>query len=396
MVTKYDFMALGIIALLVLAGAMYSIYLGNDLRIWDEQEYVALAKNIVTKHVYSLDGQIPTALRPPGYPLALAFLVSWGAEVVHLRLFNIFLLGTCTWLLYSWLRRQRNAIAGLVGVGMVVGYPVLLYSAGNLYPQTLGALLLLAALSILSKTKVTTLQFLLAAVLLGYLVLVIPTMAFPLLIIVGWLVLARHQARSAAIVTLASLLIIGPWTFRNYIVFNSFVFVSTNSGFNLLIGNSEETTPMSGLNVNFQSFMAQTTGMDELQSDAYYRSRAIEFIVTHPTHAFRLYVLKVLNHFNFRNDLVVEPRSPLNPDIVMLLSYGGLLGLFLARLILFRRLDLSSVEWLMVTLYVSYAFAQAVFFTRIRFRLPFDFLLIALDALFVHQVARETRKLIHV
>lgn len=44
---------------------------------------------------------------------------------------------------------------------------------------------------------------------------------------------------------------------------------------------------------------------------------------------------------------------------------------------------MSPLERYLLALYLLDALIQAVFFTRIRFRLPFDLLLIALDALFL-------------
>jgi hypothetical protein len=70
----------------------------------------------------------------------------------------------------------------------------------------------------------------------------------------------------------------------------------------------------------------------------------------------------------------------------MLLGYGVLFGLLVVRLALVRRIPLSALEVLLLALYLGAGLAYAVYFTRIRFRLPFDWLLIALDALFLARV----------
>jgi hypothetical protein len=44
---------------------------------------------------------------------------------------------------------------------------------------------------------------------------------------------------------------------------------------------------------------------------------------------------------------------------------------------------LDPFERLLTFIYVSNAFYQAIFFTRIRFRLPFEYLLIAMAAIFI-------------
>ena len=79
-------------------------------------------------------------------------------------------------------------------------------------------------------------------------------------------------------------------------------------------------------------------------------------------------------------------ESPLWRDLVMLVTYGFLLLLTAARLALCRRFPLDEYERLALLLYVLNGAFAAVFFTRVRFRLPFDFLLISLCALFLAQL----------
>ena len=70
-------------------------------------------------------------------------------------------------------------------------------------------------------------------------------------------------------------------------------------------------------------------------------------------------------------------------DIFMLITYGPLLLTFIVRLLFSRKFRLSALEVLLIILYIGSALSSALFFTRIRFRIPFDFLLIMLVAIFV-------------
>jgi hypothetical protein len=56
------------------------------------------------------------------------------------------------------------------------------------------------------------------------------------------------------------------------------------------------------------------------------------------------------------------------------------------RVVLWRRFPFAGLELLLLWLYIGGGLAYAVYFTRIRFRLPFDWLLIAMDAIFVSQL----------
>jgi len=120
----------------------------------------------------------------------------------------------------------------------------------------------------------------------------------------------------------------------------------------------------------------------------------LKFIRENPGRAFTLYVQKFLFWFHFRNTISSDKVVPGGAgagtvwlrDLLMLVTYGPLLGVLLFRLALFRKYPLSSLETLFVALYLGGGMAYAIYATRIRYRLPFDWLLIAVDALFVAQV----------
>lgn len=384
--SKQTWFVLVIVILILLAGWIYSILLGDTLRYWDEEEYFIYVKNFLVTHTFTFDGIHSTAMRPPGYPFLLMAFGALGADRVILRMLNFLALAASIVIFYLWLKEHADARAGVIGVGLIVCYPVLFYAAGTFFPQTVGALLFLLTLYIVSKKPLTLWQAGIAGLVLGCLILTIPTFAFGIPLIGLWLVWRERAWRSAVLFVMAAGLMIGIWTLRNYRVFNTFVFVATNSGFNLLIGNAPETTPNSGLTIDFNKFKDEAAGLDELQADAFYRAKAMRFILDNKTQALQLYFYKVLNYFNFRNNMLTQGESSSLVNAVMLIGYGALVLILLVRIICFRHFKFSDWEIFLLLFYLSSAFVHAVFFTRIRFRLPFDFLLIALDALFLRNV----------
>jgi hypothetical protein len=100
----------------------------------------------------------------------------------------------------------------------------------------------------------------------------------------------------------------------------------------------------------------------------------------------KLYILKLLNYFNYRNELYASAESSWTKDILMLVTYGPLLLLSACSLFLVKRFGFSKFEALFFLIYLSSAFFYAIFVTRIRYRLPFDFLLIMIVALFLHKI----------
>ncbi len=374
--------------LLILAGAAYSYYLGDELRYIDEEDYHQLTVRLVQEGSYSPDGHRLTAYRPPGYPLVLAPFVFLGAGVHELRLLNFLALALSLYLLHLLMKRQEGQLASVIGILLFVGYPVLFYAAGTLYPQTVATCLFLLILHLLTLTSAPGWKFWLGGFLFGFLVLMVPTFIFALFVWAAWywIMHKRQGMKKALIAVLSALVIISLWTIRNYSVYGTFVFISTNSGMNLFIGNSENAKPNSGLNLALSQYDDQIKKMNEVERDAFYRAKALHWMSENKMAALKLYCLKVLNYFNYRNELYTSSEaSPVN-NLIMLITWGPLLFLFVCRLLFIGKFKPSSFEMLLLALYLGSAFFHAIFFTRIRFRLPFDPLLIMVVAIFLQSL----------
>ena len=381
-----------LVALTVLevsAGVAYCLILGDRVRYPDEQLYLDYAANLARGHGFTLDGIHLTAFHPPGYPLLLGFLASLGASLFVMRLLNFVLLGLTIPCGYSLLRGSHGPRAGLFAGLLILAYPVLFYTAGTFYPQTVATALLLGGLALHGTQHPSPWTSMGAGVLLGWGVLTVPTLAFilPLLLVFdvhAW----RIAWRRSLLVLVCSAITIGFWTVRNYAVFDRFVPVSTNFGINFLIGNSPATTPNNGPNADVSAYTsaAERLGLDEFDRNSYYLSQAVAYLRSDPGHAVDLYVRKVLNYFNYRNELRTSSESSPLRDALMLATYGPLLGLALARLALMGRMRMSPLEGFLAMTYLLGALVSAVVFTRIRYRLPFDVLLILLVAAFLDRL----------
>lgn len=371
------------IILVLILGAIYAFILGDSLRFLpDEQDYLALADHLVTQGRYTLDGALPTAYRPPGYPSFLSLLRLFTANIFWLRLLNFAAISTTLFFCYKILAGNGSHLAGALGTLLVAAYPVLIYTAGTFYPQVLAGALLVTSTWLLVRPQSGSLASGTAGILFGWLILCVPIFILTSGVYFIWLVVFQGSKRGL-IFLLTMLLVVGAWTARNWVVMDSFIFVSTNSGENLLLGNSEKTTPNGGRTIDIGLYESAVSGLDEVARDRYYRDQALRYIREHPLESARMYVLKVLNYFNYRNDLVTSDQSSVAKDLVLLAVYGPLLGLFLVRLFLIKRFRLTPVEILLVSVYLSSALFNAIFFTRIRFRLPFDILLILCVASFL-------------
>lgn len=379
-----------LILTVVLSGTIYSVYLGDNLRYYDERSYYNLATNIVLSHQYTFDGKYPTAHRPPGYPLFLSFFIFLGADIVCLRILNFIALGLCIYLLYKIVEKQSSRFAGIISALLIICYPVLFYTAGTLYPQPIASFLFLLIIFLLTSNTNSNRIFFFSGLLFGCLILTIPTFIFTLFIFAMWFLFSKEllKTKRFLITIITSFLLISMWSARNYAVFGSFVLVSSNAGHVFIVGNSENTAPNAGPNVDISKYTkeAERLNLNGVEQDAYYKSKAIEFILSHKKQAIKLYFQKLLNHFNYRNEVATKAEASSSKDLLMLATYGPLLILFLIRIFLIKTFRLSSFEALLIGLYFAKAFFMAIFFTRIRYRLPFDFLLIGVVAIFFHNI----------
>ena len=377
-------MFLTVLASLYIAVTLvYAIKMGDTLRYPDEAEYLGLAKNLVATGHYTQDGSTPTAYRPPGYPLLLAAGLKLGLSVTALRVANASTLLAVMALLYMLLRKS-SVLHARIAVLLAMAYPVLLYTAGTFYPQIPAAALFLTALVLLFSGDSPGLRrCFFAGLFLGLTLLLVPTFGFALLFTAAFIALHTFQRKTlskAVLILCGAGLIMAPWVARNALVFGRFIPISTNNGINLLLGNSENTTPNSGTTADISRYEQAARLLSEVDANDYYTQSAMTFIREHPAQTLKLYAEKVLNYFNYQNRLLMQAEQSRSRMLLMLISYGLLLGLALLRLALTHQHPLSLLEKYCVWLYLLNAPVAAIFFTRIRFRLPMDILLTVLAA----------------
>src|ERR1700709_183446 len=68
---------IGVIAVMSLGLLAYALKTGAPLRYADERQYVDIAMSLRNGHGYELNG-LPTAYRPPVWPMLLAFFLALG------------------------------------------------------------------------------------------------------------------------------------------------------------------------------------------------------------------------------------------------------------------------------------------------------------------------------
>ena len=405
------------VVLVVAGGAALALRDDHRLKSLDEPAFVDLADNLALHGRFAhtnrpdiegydrtlASGELrPTAYRAPGYAWMLAPLRRLGAGYPALRIANFVLVALGLWILNSLAARHAGAGAGAIGIVLVLLYPVIFYAASTLYPQTLAAFLLLCSVSLLHRIdracRLRTCA--LAGLIYGALVLTVPVFLALAPIVVGWLGwIRRAGAKRLAVVVLAISAPAAAWMARNSAAFHVPTGLATSSGFNLLAGNGPQTRfDQATADIRWpKGVRAQVVGKNEAERDQIFRRAALASVRERPAEAATLYLKKFLHWFAFRNalvsDLIVAGGAGAGPawlrDALMLISYGLLLGILGLRLALLRRHPIDALEGLILALYLGGGLVYAMYFTRIRFRLPFDWLLIALDAIFLARLLQR-------
>ncbi|MFZ4619188.1 MAG: hypothetical protein ACOYNS_01405 [Bacteroidota bacterium] len=360
-----------------------SFFAGTDLTYFDEKEYMSIAHNLAEHGIFSLDGEHYTAYRPPLFPAVLSLILRCGGDITVMKSVNIAFLTATAFLMSLMLLKRFGIYAAASSVGLTVLYPIIWYAAGTIYPQVMGSFLLISILAVIVMfTGSEVFRGMIIGCLLGLLILTIPTFVFMLPIMMLWEFRNSKKWKNVAAVLLVTAVVISPWMIRNYMVFDEAVFISTNSGLNLLVGNSENTTASSGTEVDIDKYIANAPKGTEAVIDRYYRTQALIYMKENIPHTAVLYIQKVIHHFSLYNSFATENVTTVVKQAVMAISYA--LILFLIGLRLIRAERLTDIEVLCLCIYVVAALVQSVFFTRIRFRIPFEMLLIVVSAIGVH------------
>jgi 4-amino-4-deoxy-L-arabinose transferase-like glycosyltransferase len=220
----------------------------------DGLEFHNLAYSIADSHRYAQasfltpDRVLPTADKPPLYPLVLAlFTVVGGHGWIPHQIAGA-LIGTGTVAVTALLgRRVAGDVAGLIAGGVAAIYPMLIAADGSFRSESLYALLVVATLlsAYALWDRPTVRRAVVCGVLIGLATLTRTEAIALLVLLVFPAALLAVPPKRAAGLTLAAaaaaIVVLTPWLIRCWVQFDRPVFVSTNSGGLLAGANCDKT-----------------------------------------------------------------------------------------------------------------------------------------------------------
>lgn len=392
-------MNIGIILITILAfiTRLYSLFLlGRHItpEVW---EYDAIALNIIQQKGYSFNylNTVYHSYVYPVYPFltALSHLIT-GKNYFVLEICHVILSAATCYFVYLIGKLIFNQKVGLLSSFLVAIHPGLVVYSTKLHELTLVVFLITFIFWLiisLDYRKVYNNIFI--SILIGIGVLTRPTFIFflPVYFLYIWLDSKRFKSALKAILaaTLFSILIILPWTIRNYQIHKRWIFITTNSAEHFWRGNNPAASG-SALTQDGQAIIEKAPGeikekiykMTEIEQYGFFYKEAFKFIYSHPG-LFAKMALKKFFYFWWFSPQV----GLLYPGLwkIVYMAYYGILfpafifglymSLFKKTLIINRAAIISLSLFLVLT-----ASLYALFYVEIRHRWAIEPLMLIFSA----------------
>jgi len=233
---------LGILFLGILLRVIWVVLIKTQ-PISDFLWYHELALSIISNNGYRIKGCL-TAYEPIGYPAFLALIYYiFGANIVFPKIANVIFSAISMLFLYLISRRYISEKAGIICTLFIALLPVNIIYTSVLSTEILFTTLYLILTYLIFKRSKKRIINIIMGVILGILALTKPYMlVYPVVILAMQFLfkgkISKTLINNFCVITLSMIVIILPWTIRNYIVFDKFIPVSTNGGYNLYVNNN--------------------------------------------------------------------------------------------------------------------------------------------------------------
>lgn len=259
----------------------------------DGASYLALARQLVESGSYGSDGA--RAFWPPGLPLVLAPLLWVGlSSKMAMLLYGLLCFLATAWGMRRLAQRLELHVWSSIPVWLLALWPTHVLCTGLPEKELLVIALLpwIIDYAILAM-RGSIISICIAGFLAGVAVLVQPSLQLlPIAAIVMAIILRKPLIKSVmggVLGIVCMVVVIAPWTIRNYQLFDTPILVSTNGGDVLYRANNEKATgaytPTGAIDLRH---------LDELSLDKESKRLAVDWIRSHPAEFVQLSMGKVL------------------------------------------------------------------------------------------------------
>lgn len=285
----YYFIGLNVTIQLIL---FFSI---DTIPISDSKYYIEHAQRLTATGNYLNELGSKTAFWPVGLPALLAGMkFLFGDFIIAIKLFNIFINSSLILLLYKLFQKELTNKQMLLFLLAYTLFPNHLFSANVILTDFIFSFLFWLVLLLIVKRDNSFYLIVIVGIAIGIMCYFRPTaLVMPLLLFLIWYKKDGFKFSAGRIVFISFiiLLTLSPWIYRNYKVFQDFVPVSTNGGFNFLMGNHVNAN--GGLNFDFE-YDHFNNEVDE-SNKAY--KKALNDIVDNPINSLIRIPLKIFHSY---------------------------------------------------------------------------------------------------
>ncbi|HYM20206.1 MAG TPA: glycosyltransferase family 39 protein [Candidatus Kapabacteria bacterium] len=342
----------------------------------------------------------PTCFIPPLYAYYLYVILLVGGGFFIMQCINLIFFHVSNFFLYHFFKRYTSKQTAFAGFVIYAFYVPLWLLAQKIDPDGLNILLVTATIYILDgiMKDLTTRRWVMLGVLFGVQILVRPDILLGILFFGAFLFFASKQKtafiKGFSLSIAIALLMVVPWTIRNYNVFGRFVLVSANSGYNLFLGNNPAATgefdqqPPSPQSISMDSARIVYFSMHQsgVERDSYLYHVAVDWATAHPFEVMKLAAKKFYYHWWLRESsghFIQTPQWMLVTYNIgsLLLVVLGFIGLFSLE---------TKARWLLLTLFAYSTAIAMIFFVQSRHRaLKVDPFLITLSVVAVSHMFKK-------
>ncbi|MBX2989560.1 MAG: glycosyltransferase family 39 protein [Bacteroidetes bacterium] len=305
------------VLLIVLVGFILRVSLVGYLHLQgytgDEREYVSLATKLAQGQPF-IDSNGEWSTKAPLWPFLLSVVFRvLGDGLLAPHVLGCVLGGLAIWLGFVLtLDLSGRRFVALIAAAFIALYPGLVIYSTLLQTESLYIVFVLASFILLERQRKhpTIATGALIGILAGFATLTRAVFfGFFIFLIAVLLVAYRKQpgvyAGSLAVAIVAWLIVLTPWTIRNYNVHGEFVPISSWGGISLLLGNNPYSTGTWSSKPGFEEWFRlraaehnlNLTRSTETERSALGRKLAIEYVLSEPGNAATLALKKFYMHW---------------------------------------------------------------------------------------------------
>jgi len=366
----------------------------------DPDAYVLIAHQLRASGTYAREAGVPTAYRPPAYPLAIAL---WcGSEVPNVRgiaLLHLVAGGLTAAFTVLWASSLKLGRWAWLAGFLVAIDPLLLRQSTLIMSETLFTTFFIGAiyfLSIGTDQHRSKGWLILSGTLWGLAALTRP-IAGVVILSISLGALLSGKTKEWLITAFIAFITILPWGIRNEFVLGRLLLTTTHGGYTLWLGQNPTfyREVVTGENIVWskesfdewtESNRSATQGMNEIEQDAYFRKEATHWMMDHPREAAN----SILYHV--RSLWGVSPRTDSKGFGLLVTTYyvALILAIIIVGVRFLPRLFVWP-GWIMTLAILSFTVVHAIYWSDMRMRAPLVPLLAVLVAGGCSMLGRQTK-----